>query len=458
MPVMSGSALEITVKKIFEGYDYTNTTNKNYSFWLHTDELDIRLDTVVRFDITRNYVENLADDISVEFTMPLGDFILDLYPKLTNLEFSLYETVTIDKESKIRLYDRYRAVIHDDLLKKYRTNYTERYDRETLNHTGLETITMALLDRAYEALRIKTVQGVIRDKPPEDIIAAMLLNEADKILIDGNPAIDDIDVVPPSITDKIKHLVIPSGTQILRLPTLIQNKFYGVYTEGLGTYVQRFGENKYIFVYPLYDMNRYDKEAGEKLVICSLPENDYPLIDSTWLTKETITYIVATGNKDYTSNVDTPFVSGGVGIRGAKAEAYMGKPVEVREDGPKAHRTKLNYNVAHKELKDKITHVSTVSNGPISNPLKHYSHILSQDVNTVTLNWNNADIDVFYPCIPVTYNYLKGKKVVTVKGVAAGVHLSIQKAGNQHDKNVGYTVTAGVVLTVSNFEDNPETV
>lgn len=457
MPVMSGSALEITVKKIFEGYDYTNTVSKNYAFWLHTDELDIKLDTVIRLDITRNYVENLTDDISVEFTIPTGDFIYDIYPKLTNLEFSLYEIVTIDKEVKIRLYDRYRAVIHDNLLKKYRTNYTERYDRETLNHTGIETITMALVDRTYEALRVKTVQGVIRDKTPEDIIAAMILNEADKVLIDGNPIIDDIDIVPPSITNKIKHLIIPSGTQILKLPTLIQNKFYGVYTEGLGTYVQKFGENKYVFIYPLYDTNRYDDETGEKLVICSLPENDHPFIDATWLTKETITYIVATGGKDYTSNVDTPFVSDGVGIRGAKAEAFMGKPVEMTEAGPVARRVKLNYNVAHKELKDKITHVATVSSGPISNPLKHYSHILAQDVNTVTLSWNNADIDVFYPSIPITYNYLKGKKVVTVKGVAAGIHLSIQKAGNHHDKNVGYTTTAGVVLTVSNFEDNPDT-
>ncbi len=421
--------------------------NKDYSFILHANEFDYELKYVDTFQINRDYISNLGDFIYVNVKIPLGDFIHYIYPALTSLEMTIKVRTYVDGKEKIKKIDKFRVIVNNDLLKKYRTSYVDRIDHQTLNNSSIEEIQFTLIDRSLEALRVKTTQGTLKNKKVEDIIRGILVNEINKVKIEGKACIDGIDIHPSNNLVPLPQFVVGSGLHVLNVPTYLQEKISGVYSSGLGTYIQKYNDKKFIFVYPLYDTDRWDKELGDRLQIYSLPERDLPIVELTYNKKEKTLYILTTGNKEFMNSLDTSLVSKGAGIRAAKSESIITKPIVITSQGPVAVRDKLNYNVAGKALDDYNTYVNTLSKGSVSNPFKNYSDILKEMSNTLLLNWQNADIEQIYPGMPVSVSYIKSDKVVNIKGIVGGVHFSVMRVGNTYTNSQFNTSAKLMIIT-----------
>lgn len=443
-----------SILSVFSGGDSSiNNLQKDYSFVLHANEFDYTLNYVDTLQIHKNYMTNLGDYIYVNVKIPLGDFINKIYPALTSLEMTIRVRSFVDNKEKIVKLDRFRVIVDSELLKKYRTSYVERIDKETLNTASMETIHFTLIDRTLEALRIKTTQGVITGKKPEDIIRGILLGEANKVKIEGKKALDGVDIYKPDNDDIIPQFVAGSGIKVLSVPTFIQEKLSGVYNSDIGTYIQKYKDKKYIFVYPLYKTERWDDDKGDKLVVYSLPERDLPIVEITSKFKENTLYIITTGNKQYSSNMDTDLVSDGAGFRVAKAETMMGKPVQMTEDGPVAVRDRVNFNVVTKEMDDKVNYARALPVSSVSNPMKYYSDTLKSVANNVTVEWQSADISQIYPGMPVKFYYLKDGKPVSIKGCVTGVHFSIMRNGNIYTTSQ-FNTTAKLSLTLGGLPNS----
>src|SRR5690606_10321837 len=106
------------------------------------------------------------------------------------------------------------------------------------------------------------------------------------------PGIDAIDIVEPHNEEKIKHIIFPNNTPVLAVPTFMQERHTGVYTGGIGNYLQVYKGKRTWFVYPLFDITRFD-EPVEKVIFYSVPSQQYEGMDKTFRVDDKTVHIAA---------------------------------------------------------------------------------------------------------------------------------------------------------------------
>ena len=426
---------------------------------LHTEKEDIPILKIISIDVVRDYVNNISDHIQIEFKMALGDYAARLYPYRTNIEFSIkkiqLEEVSGGKEKDTDiLIERYKAIFLTDQNRNIAASELSMYDTESLNKTDILDVKLQLLNRALEPLRIKTVSGVYRQVTQKQVIHNLLAGESNKVLVDGKPSIDGIDIVEPDNKRQIAHTVIKDGIHIVSIPTYLQQSMNGVYNSGIGTYLQTFNAKKLWFVYPLYNTNRFD-EPVDKIIFYAIPEERLPGIDRTYNKDGSVIKVLANSTKKYKDSADTDYMNHGVGFRMPNADSFMKKPVEMSENGPTGMRARLNYEVASSERKDGLNYAPMSANGVSSNPYIDFSKVAARNVARLDLVWENANYDMICPGMPCKYIFLSNNKPIELKGIILFVHAFTSLQGNGITSNT-YKTVCQVTIVTEKFVEDPE--
>lgn len=435
-----------------------NSIRFEYRALLHTEKEDYNIMKVVAIDFVRDYANNIGDTIFLSFMMPLGDYRNKLYPYKDNLEISLKKIVleevgsTQKKNSKI-VVERYKAAFLSDRNPNVSASETEMYDAESLNKMDVVEVKVQLLDRSLEPLRIKTTAGVFRQVTVKKLIHALLMGESQKISIDGKPAVDGMDIVEPNNTDVLNHVILPQGLHITAIPTFLHEKVSGVYAGGIGTYLQIYNEKKLWFIYPLFNLKRFDENVS-KAIIYAIPKEKLTFSDRTYKKEGEILHILATSAKVFKDAGETDYMNKGSGFRITDARAFMKKPVKLTEDGPQGSRVNLNHEVAIADRKDGLNYAPVSSTNVTANPFREYSKVLARSVARLDLEWENCDISLLYPGMPCKYLFLQKEKIVELKGIILYVHGLTSLQGNKFTET-SYKSTCQITIVLNKIESIP---
>ena len=237
------TALWVDIQKVF--IDGPKTIRYSYTGILHTETDDYTVMKIVNLDIVRDYVKNVGDHVILEFVMPLGDYINVLYPQRGNLEFSIYreplnetgESTDVNKATEI---ERYKAVFLVKEIRNIKASEYDSVDQQSLNLTDVLNVKLQLLNLSLEPLRIKTVGNNYPGVTAKQLISGIMLGESQKVLIDGKPAVDGVEMVEPDNQELLNQVIIPDGTKLSSVPTYCQERLHGVYNSGIGTYLQAY--------------------------------------------------------------------------------------------------------------------------------------------------------------------------------------------------------------------------
>ena len=425
---------------------------------LHTEKQDIPLLKIITIDVIRDYVKYVGDHVTLKFSMPLGDYISKLYPYRANLEVSikkieLEETSGKKETGKRTSIERYKAVFIPEANPHVNTSQLETYDTASLNLMDVVTVQLQLLNRSLEPLRIKTVGGIYRHLSHKTMIHGVLAGESNKVLVDGKPAVDAVDIVEPDNKALSKHIVVKEGTMITALPSYLHEHNGGVYTSGVGTYLQTFKGKKTWFVYPLLNLTRFDQDV-EKVIFYALPANRFPEIDRSYQQEGKTIKVLVNSARKYKDSADTDEMNHGSGFRLAHAGSFMKKPVEITEKGAVAKRTNLNYEVAHRSRADGLNYAPVVPRIS-SNPYREYSKVLARNIARLDFSWQNANPDLIYPGMPCKYIFLSNNKPVELKGVILYVHAFSTLHGTGLSTNV-YKTQCHVVIATEKTSNLPD--
>lgn len=411
------TALWLDVKPIIESK--SKPVKFEYRGQLHTELDDLMVTKVVAIDTVRDYAKNIGDYVHIEFVMSLGDYVSKLYPHRANLEFSI-KTITLTEVSNQKdphtadRIERYKAVFLPQENMVANATDIEHYDPESLNKADIVTVKLQLLDRSLEPLRIKTASGIFRQISQKTLLHSILTGESNKILVDGKPCIDGADVVEPDNQQLAKHVVISDDKLLTDIPTYIQEHMGGVYTSGIGNYLQTYKGKKLWFVYPLFNIKRFDMLV-DKLIIYAIPEDRYPELDRTYQQEGSVIKILANTTKRYTDSADSELMNKGSGFRMADANAFMKKPVSLKDGKLTSQRARLNRELITKERPDGLNFAPPT--GKISsNPFIEYSRLIARDLGRVDLTWDHANPDLLYPGMPCKYVYLVKGQMMELKG------------------------------------------
>lgn len=417
---------------------------------LHTVKEDIPILKIVTYDTVRDYINHIGDHIHIEFQFALGDYVTRLYPyrnhlELTIKQITLQETSGIkDPNETIQLF-RYKAVFIADQNPNLSGSEIEMYDAESLNKTSFVLVKLQLLDRSLETIRIKTANGIYHQTTQKQLIFNILAGESNKILIDGKPSIDGLDMVTPDNQEIRQHIIIPNGTRIVSIPSYLQEKMGGVYNTDIGTYLQTYKQKKLWFVYPLYNVKRF-KEDVDKLIIYVVPQEKFPGLDRTYVQSGKTLHIVATSGKKYQDSGEVDYMNYGVGYRFQEARSFMKKPIEMTEAGPVGQRSSLNHEVILYEREDGLNYAPSRTNGACNNPFYEASKVLARNIARIDFIWENSNPALLYPGMPCKYVFLIQGRLQELEGVVGFNHHYTQLQGNVASSNLYKTVSHITVL------------
>jgi len=426
------SPLWLDIKKIFDAP--SGTCRYEYTAMIHTTEQDFMATQVVQVDMIRDYQNQIGDQIFIDLLLPLGDYIKRLYPYRTNLEvtltrkplFAVSGSSNPDSDNEV---ERYKAIFLPAENEHPQGQDITQYDKPSLDLADVRTVRLQLLNRSLEPLRIKTVGGVYKKVTAQDLLQALLVAESQKVLVDGKPAIDGMDLYEASNPESKAHVIVPHGTLVHYIPTYIQEQLYGVYNAGIGTYLQTYNNKRLWFVYPLYNTARYTTDKKTKAVFYAVPEKDYPVVELTYRLNGDVLYALALGHKLYSDKAETDQMSQGIGFRQIDARSFMKKPVEVKKDGPEAVRNQLATEVVAVSREDNLNYAPMSENRISSNPFLQYSQVAARQGGRIDIQWYYADPNQLFPGMACQYVYLDGEEVRRVNGVILKVYAAIKLDG-----------------------------
>ncbi len=436
--------MAISIEKSSMWKDISAVLNSNYNYThivyqgvIHTELEDYPVLAITTIDIVRDYLKNIGDHINIIFILSMGDYAVRFYPFKNNLEMTLTLSYSPNNNNPTRIppkpfKQRYKLVFLPDNNLHLDTSDASMMDKQTLDLLEPVTVRAQLLDRALEPLRIKMTSGIYPNIKQETLLRSVLGQQSNLILVDGKPCLDAIDIFPPDNTDLQYHIVIPSNTRVVDIPQYLQEDMNGVYSSGLGSYLQTYNNKKTWFIYPLYNTNRFNdtRTSDIKATFYFLPKFRYRGIDNTYTVNGNNITILCSSDKSYQDDGETQYMNKGVGFQQADARAFMGKPVVMSETGPKGNPAQLSTLVANASRDDGLNYAPNSREGISSNPFKQYSDISKRNVSRIDMVWEYSDPSLIYPGMPCQFVYLENNTLTTIYGVIMYSHTVVAKATN----------------------------
>lgn len=373
---------------------------------LHTEEDDLIINNLTNIITIRNYLTYIGDVRRVVLSIPIGDYFKNVHPYRENLELSI-ETVYMDEDEIVR----YKAT-----LVNKNNNYVgemSNLSTETLNLHGFLDIELELLERSLEPLRIKTVSGVYNNINQDNLLKGLISKETKNVLIDNKPSIDRIDM-KPSDNKKKNQIVIDSGTRLVDLPSKLQKNMLGVYNGGLGSYIQRYNNFLTWFIFPLYKHSIMTDRVVAS--IYSVPFDEFPIISNSYILDSTNLKIIVNGDTNFIQD-DISQINKGVGFRASDANAFMKKPIKIKQKTIEASRVNLNYEAIMLDRADNLNYAPRLPRSSTANPFNEFSKVLSNDIISVTVTWHNSNQDLIYPGMECKYYYMENGELKELTGI-----------------------------------------
>ncbi len=386
---------------------------------------------VISLDIFRDFRQNFGDEVELEMMIPAGTFAYDIYPYRQDLLISLRrEGRQVDSDNPLISPDieaqQLRATLVDDYSVAVEGMRSSAQSREALNLMEILTVKVQLIDLALENVRLHSVGGLFRDITPADCLKYILTAIANDIELDDENKIKGVEMVESPNSDKYKHIVIPSGTRLPDVPMLLQKKVGGLYPTGMGAYLYR----QYWYVFPLYDLTRFDKSV-KSLTLINIPTNQMPGVERTYRTTANQVIALVTGDVKHLDRTEAVMQNEGNGVRYLDARRAVDGFADTSEGENKAKvmRADNNNEFMAEGRKNGLNNVTTSGNKITANKFEEMSKLSRRLGSEIQCIWENSEIGAIYPGMPVKFMYIKDDRVRELKGVVLGAQHYVQTHG-----------------------------
>lgn len=411
----NGGLVDINIDKIIATPN-VETDNSEYEIYLHTEELDLLIETPKTLDITRDYNINICDFITIVFDIPAGTFVKKIYPFRDNLEMTIAKRFKDNK--KPRVSTRYKLILY--VQGGMDASYFSKADQASLDESNIMSVTGQLLLREVFGLKEAYVDGVYKNCTVTDVIRGCIAQSCQLVELEGNKLQHNIDVYEANNDFLYNNLIIPTGITCLDLPSYLHIKDYGVYNGSIGTYIQKYNNKDMIFVYPLYSTSRYIDDVNyPKLTIYHANSSKYDMVDNTYRLDGKNVEIIAnskTKSKDLGSN---SLMDQGDTVVSSQAEQIFNSNFEVTDEGITFDSTKQLKGqsiINRRDGQNKMRYTDD------SNVYKQRAHVIRSTLAMYTIPWSYSNPDLIYPGMPALVVFEDSKKgLMKLYGTVQGI-------------------------------------
>lgn len=400
--------------------------NNKYTVMLHTSKGDYDVIHLRYIELLRDYNGNTADDLKVCVDMQVGDYMHCIHYFKDNLEVSIKTHYGLEDVFGKEKTVRYKGIIVN--ATKLENLPIAGDEPNSLNDKYIPLI-IQCLDLEYEALRLVYADGVYKETTVEDIIRSEIFDGCKECMSNGKPVLDsgnNIDIYPPNNTQQIPQVIIPTGIKLIDLPSFLQNTQYGVYNANIGTYLQKYHKEmneepiSRLFVYPLYDTDRFNNGEGKKLIII-IPDNQLFKYSEYTLATEGDNIRVMAAEIQTNDNGENDMISKGAGYTYNNPSSILSGNVDITDEEITADHTTSMDNLTMKERRDGVSDTLYISN--TNNLYNVRSDYLLRGLTNIIVTWFHCNVDLIYPGMPVMLmRYIKKTEITKVYGIVQGTY------------------------------------
>lgn len=442
-------SLDEDISRVVSAKGKSDPNEFHWTLEVHTPETEFQVEQLVSVEIIKDYANKLTDTYVVEFNMGMGDYTYVVNPHYNELEGVLE---CRDKE-KVIFSCRMQMIILNNEGGLNNSKYTN-IDQKELNKVQMVLVRAELVYREVLELRKILVDGICSRTTVKDVLLTMWHQKASQVEVEGKELEIDIDIVDPANTTTYNNIDIPTGTNLVTLGHYLQEAedFYGVYNGHYNNYVSIVKDKFTVYIYPLYDENRFDNEE-RKLTIY---QSDNPQLNYA----ENVHLLYADGNIDFVANTNTVDTDSGQKPMNLKGTGFINtNPVQSLQLGGDTRITgkgdKTKAEVACDKESGRITtnrgYDSKLGNrfnyvGNTNNPYKVASTYHKNSFQIIQIQWPFANPIILTPGMPVCYKTVSGGEIVERKGVLQYAHYFY--------KETSKTMTGQLVIAVDKSQLN----
>lgn len=411
--------------------DGSKPVHYSYRGQIHANGQTIDAMKVIEVDILRDYELQYSDTIIVRMQFPQGTYFQDIFPYQDALECTLFKDPLNEQGASVDLNqsmqtERYTCIINQTegspLLEQ--TGWNDD-SKDTLDLKDFADVHFQLVDRALYQMRMMEAGSNFRNCTPEQALRAIMTSESQQVQVDQQRVIKGVDMVPSNNQTVRDHVQIPDGTPLVHIPQYIHQKCGGVYSAGLGYFLQ----NDIWYIYPIYDPTRGANKAAA-LTIINIPKNRFPGVERTYRMDGNNLVIMGTGDVKF-RDLSNPFqLNKGNGVRFAAADKIIDSYANVKNNIAVASRGAINTEVATTARPDGLNNAKTSARRLNANPYLEYSEMAKRNGSQMAFTWENSDPSLLYPGMLTTVIYQDGDTIQQVSGVLLKNHSHVRMQGS----------------------------
>jgi hypothetical protein len=408
-----------------------------------TEKEEIPAMMVVSTDTIRDYRNAATDEVLIKVVLPWGQYLNRVLPFKENLKMTVTRSRVGNQGERTAdaiVVQTFNVYLPTEGETSTMADSPETATEYSADLSGMKTVTVQLQEEAFSLTRSELVGGVFRDSTPFDILIALLDQSIKGMELEVEQSILGINSIPPNNLNKRGTTIIPHGTPLVSVADKLQAEFGGIYTAGIGCYLQK----GFWHVWPPYNFNRYDEAEYTALFILA-PSQQYRGVERTWRIVDKHLTVFVTGGVQRMDPSEILLLNEGNGTRFANTDAMMEGFFEV--SGNKAVAKRTNNANEYEAVSRKANNMSRVS-GDIgtSNAFNEASKIAVRNGAFLTMNWENSNPDAISPGLQCEVGFLVDGNPEFVKAVVVHAHAYSAVSGTGLHQKIHQITTEVVVM------------
>jgi hypothetical protein len=374
-------------------------------------------------NVLRQYADSQYGDMRfVEISVTRGTYVFDLLANRDNLQLDMTETY-LQPGTAIPVPDlpsftrRYRAILGNIDDATIAGKHSQMQTREAMDQaSGLTYVTIQLIDECvYRAMMIQGGDNY-RQMTGMDIVVAELTKLIGAMGTKNSARILGLDIVPGFNQTVKLQMPIPHGTPFKDIPFLVHEKGGGLYATGCGRYIQ----DQILYIYPLYDTERYRKNA-RTLSVINVPNDRYGGGEKTYKVDAMNVTVLCTGSASLNDPSLGDSLTKGNATRFLDSNRILTDFGLVKDGKMLIDRATNVAEFVTEKLASGVNNFRWGEKRATSNPFKEYSDLARKKGQMLTIEWTHGDSNLLYPGMPVKYQTVSNDSVETYYGVLLGV-------------------------------------
>lgn len=420
MKDLFGTAFRYEISQVFE----TGQVGPHYVYGLSliANGKEVPIQAVIGTHRLRDFINNYTDLFSITFLTTKMDLEYKIKPFQNNLEavvirkqVSSNPNIQHSTGNMPRVMARYKAVMAVSSKDLVEQNNPFIKDKDVMNRSMSEPVTLQLIDPTVDKLRLMTVGTIPRGHTGMQVIETLLTKFSKEATNLAKSSVMGLDIAPGFNTEIRDSIVLDYLTKVTSMPKMVADNCGGIYPAGFSYFLQ----DRIWYLYPPYDPERYFK-VKRNLTVVNIPKDRIMGIEKTYRNSDNQLILLSTGEVLHVDYADKNQLEYGNGARFLDASKLtnMGS---MNNNRFQVNASKNMNEIQANERTDGLSVAYQGTQAITSNKNAQMSLMAARMGSFIQVEWSNGDDSLIYPGMPVRYLYLVDTKPTEAFGVVAAI-------------------------------------